>query len=180
VLALLCPSPVTFGQATKAPLAREQALTEVRRKSIGAGEEVISAEGRFRVVFPHGSVIPDDDVSSLHGFKVIDEKVTWSAIYSDLGYSLNSDEELRANYHRAVEAITRNALTKCERDTVLNGTLGDEVVILKPGFKTFSRDFLVGSRFYSVSVGIKENPDQSCQLPAEVREFFDSFTFWLP
>ncbi len=180
ILSVLCIAQVSCGQTPKPLLDKAQALRDVKVKSVYGGKEVVSDEGRFRIVFPDKSVEIYDEVISLHGFQLRIGKTKWSMLYSDLDYSINDNTQAREKYHRSVEAVTWNGSKLIrQNDVVLNGKLGDEVIFSKEQSKTFIRSFIVNNRLYSVSVDIKDSADESSEIPKDIQQFFDSFTFWL-
>jgi len=178
-LSLLSLEILTPAQETGSPITKEQALSQLREPARD-WREVISDEGRFRITFPGGTIAPDRDVISMHGFKLVRETSNWSAMYSDLSRSLDTDAQIRDAYHRSMLTVVKNgAKLISQRDVVLNGRLGDEVIILGLQTKTFMRAFLVGKRLYSLSVDIKDGRDERNEIPKDVQQFFDSFTFWV-
>ena len=60
----------------------------------------------------------------------------------------------------------------------LNGRLGVEYVLLGREAKIYMRGFLIGRRFYSVAFEDRRDLSEAAAVPAVVRNFFDSFTFW--
>jgi len=108
ILSVLCIAQVSCGQTPKPLIDKAQALRDVKVKSVYGGKEVVSDEGRFRIVFPDKSVEIYDEVISLHGFQLRIGKTKWSMLYSDLDYSINDNTQAREKYHRSSEAVTGN------------------------------------------------------------------------
>lgn len=179
-VSILFLEPLVSAQVTKPPITREHALAQLKGISGKGWKEVISDEGRFRVVFPAESVVPEDDVISVRGYKLVIGEVKWSAVYSDLDYSLDSVSRIRETYHRGMEAMLKNG-TKLvrQRDVIMNGRLGNEVILQNQKSRTFMMTFLIASRLYVVSVDIKDSRIEENDIPQDVQRFFDSFTFWV-
>ena len=118
----------------------------------------------------------------MRGFKFSDEVMkNWFAYHVDTDNMVEHDAVLREVYRQSIEALTKNGATLVSRSDVrLNGKLGAEFVLISPHktTKSYMRVFQVGRRIYTLAVDDRSESFEENVTPPEVRQFFDSFTFW--
>ena len=174
---LLCLAQLCCGQTTT-PIDKTRALQNIKIVSASGWKEVMSDEGRFRVLFP-GNPVVSKDVANMTGFKLSGSGANWLAYYSDFGRHAANDETLRNNYRQSVEAIARNGSTVVrQNDIYVLGKLGTEFVLQRAGTTSYMRGLLVGSRFWTLAVDSSTEANRDFSNPKDVQQFFDSFTFW--
>jgi len=175
----LTPSEVACAQKSSLPVNKDRAVQEVHVRSSPGWLEAVSDDGRFRILFP-GKPTVGGDVVSLKGFKLVEPERKWVAYYTDFEQPMPNDEAyLRNAYHRSVEAITKDGKRLlAQRDVLLNTRLGSEFVIDGPNLVSYMRAFVAGRRMYTLSVDQKKADGAGTVIPADVQQFFDSFTYW--
>ncbi len=180
LLLIFCLTQVCCGQAAKSSISKEQALKEVKVKAADGWKEAVSDKGRFRVLFPGDATATINASHTMPGFQLLGGDRNWFAYYVDYPNPATNDSQVREDYRQSIEAIARNKgnAVKRQGDVSLNGKLGFDAVIEGHGAKSFMRGFLVGHRFYSLEVDVRGNTDAGVETPEDVRQFFDSFTFW--
>ena len=163
-------------QVTKA-----QALKNVKVSSVVNWQEALSEKGRFRILFPGQPEDSSEAGTVMKGFKFTEPAANWFAYYNDFDELKSNDEQdLRGAYQGSVEAITRKAGTRLlkQEDVFLNGRLGTEFVIERAGSISYMRAFLFGRRMYTLAVDRKTAATGDSAVPVEVKQFFESFTYW--
>lgn len=152
----------------------------VKVSSIDAWKEILSEEGRFRILFP-GQPKSSDGGFGMKGFQFSESGSNWFAYYNDFDELKSNDEKaLRNAYQGSVEAITRKAGTRLlkQEDVFLNGRLGTEFVVEGAELTSYMRAFLFGRRMYTLAVERKRVANGDSNVPIEVKQFFESFTYW--
>ena len=176
--ALLVSYPAA-ASAQNSSVTKENALGNVRVSSIPGWFEFVSEQYRFRILFP-GAPQHDNDVASMKGFKVTNASGHWAAWCSDLGREAPNEESiLRSAYQRTIETMTSHRTSLfVSGDVFLNGRLGAELIIDEGGRTSYVRAFIFGRKLYTLSVTRKKGSPGGNTLPSDVRQFFDSFTYW--
>ena len=176
---LILGSAAAFTQNSAPTITRADALKSVRVSSLPGWFEFVSEESRFRILFP-GAPKPNNDVSTMKGFKFEDASGHWAAWCSDLGVTAPNDNSLlRDQYQRAIAAMTHgNNRLFVSGDVFLNGRLGAEVIIQRSSRVDYIRTFAFGRRLYTLTVTRKRTNGVGSDVPQDVQEFFDSFTYW--
>jgi hypothetical protein len=167
----------------KPAIDKDQALKDVKVLAITGWQEVISDQGRFRILFPREPEIINigNRPGAMYGYRLIDGETNWFAQYQDLGGEVpGGEKQLRNAYQKSVEAVIKKRGAKLLRqsDAVLNGRLGTEFITEVQGSVTYTRAFQIHSRLYTVEVDSKRAVNRDSTLPRDVQQFFDSFTFW--
>jgi hypothetical protein len=181
---LLCLTLVSCGQTSRPRVAKGAALKSVKVAALEGWKEAVSDTGRFRILFHGEPLVADEPVGA--GFEMKSNKVKWFALYYDYQFENNdNDATVRKKYNESVEALAKKGskLLLAKRDLTLNGRPGVEFILLGPGgggewAKSYMRSFMVGSRLYTLAVDDYINVSEAVEVPAEVQNFFDSFTFW--
>ena len=57
-------------------------------------------------------------------------------------------------------------------------TPSGEIILVGRGAKSYLRTFQIGSRLYTLAVDVYGDSGEADEMPSEVQQFFDSFTFW--
>src|SRR2546423_1089940 len=167
--ALLFP-PALQAQNDQSDITKREVLKKFWAPKDRALREIISDDGRLRVVFP-GKPEIDDDVISVKGFRLRALGARWVVSYSDLPRSVTG-EELRERYHEANQATARSGQLVSERDVFLNDRVGSEVVIRKQDELTRMRSFISGKRLFVIAVIEKETDNAPSQIDDDIKQFF--------
>jgi hypothetical protein len=183
LLQILSFSSSSCGQDVQKPVSKDQALKEVKISSVNGWKEVMSGQGRCRILFPGEPTIVEngDDVAGLQGFKLITPEKHWVSYWIDFkDRTAGDDTQLRNAYRQSVESITKRSGAKVlsQTDVRLNGRLGSEFIIDSARAVSYMRAFQIRQRLYTLSVDVQKTGEVSSAVPQDVREFFDSFTFW--
>ena len=183
---LLCHAQVSCGQPARPRVAKGEALKSVKVAALEGWKEAVSDTGRFRVLF-HGEPVASKDPEGAKGFEMKGFRVKSFALYYDYQLENNDDNAtVWKKYNESVEALAKKgSILLAKRDLTLNGRPGVEFILLGPGgggggewAKSYMRSFMVGSRLYTLAVDDYINVSEAAEVPAEVQNFFDSFTFW--
>jgi len=180
VLSILFVNEAAYGQAVADPVNKTQALKNVKVSAIPGWKEVVSDQGRFRAIFPRAPEIGDQGTgdSAMRGLKVIDARVHWFVLYADLDRLIIDEFQIRERYQQSLKGlVNRGARVVKQTDVTLNGRLGLELILQDKSRVSFMRVFVVDRRVYTLDVDQKRS-DLPEKIPADVQEFFDSFTFW--
>jgi hypothetical protein len=159
---------------------RVSALKDAKVKAIPGWKEVVSDQGRFRVIFPGEPKDGDQGagVTSMHGLKMTDNNGHWFVLYVDLDGGPKDEAEARQSYRRSVEELVRKgSKVVSQRDVTINGVLGVELILRNQFNTSFMRAFVVNHRVYTLDVDWKD-PVALNSVPGDVQQFFESFTFW--
>jgi len=177
-IALSIASPRILAQATESLVSKDQALKAVRISSIPNWREAVSAEGKFRVLFPAEPAV-DDDVASVKGWKLVDSDSRWSALHTDLEVPPEvTDAQMRQTMLDRVHKTWEKGRFLSEKDVMLNGRTGSEFVITEADKLTYIRTFWLRNGLYMLSVVRTAKAGADATIPADVQHFFDSFTYW--
>ena len=166
----------------KPPVHKDQALKDVKVLAVTGWHEVISDQGRYRILFPREPKIINigNGPGARYGYQLIEGETNWFAQYQDFDQARTDDEKkLRDAYHKSAEALTKKgAKLLRQSDVILNGRLGTEFVLEGQGNVSFIRSFQIYRRLYILEVDSKRAVNGDPTLPRDVQQFFDSFTFW--
>lgn len=176
----LCLHQISCGQASQPSLDKAQVLKTVKVQSVADWKEVISDTGRFRILFPDEPEKSDKSIGDFteQGYKLHSGETFWMAYYSDFQRPIVGEAALRDAYQKSAAGLTgKGSKLLRQNDIILNGRLGTEM-ILKARNTVFMRGFLIGRRMYVLEVDRPDVPDGDSTIPDDVRQFFDSFTFW--
>jgi hypothetical protein len=165
-------------QKGAAAIDRDAALKGVRVAAVAGWKEATSEKGRFRILFPRAPEVADEPGG--RGFELNDGKTKWFALYVDFDSAVPAaDAELRQKYKESAEALaSKGSKLIRSRDVTLNGRLGREIILVGRGAKSYLRTFQIGSRLYTLAVDVYGDSGEADEMPPEVQQFFDSFTFW--
>jgi hypothetical protein len=177
LIAVTLLSPM-LGHAQGTIPAREQAMERVGVVSISGWREFIPTDGRFRLLLPG---LPEfvDDVRSVYDYRLKTDDTEWRVLYSDLDVPMKDEAELRTTLDRAIGAMARPGTTIRSRTEIrINYQLGDDLILESPKGILFMRTIQAGVRTYIVSALRPPGKSRCSSVPADVQQFFDSFTFW--
>lgn len=180
VLSMLFVNQAACGQTTARPSNKAQALKNAKVSARPGWKEVVSDHGRFRAIFPREPDIGNQGTgnSAMRGLKVIDAKVHWFVLYADFDRLIIGESQIREHYQQSLEAlVNRGTRVVKHTDVNLNGRLGLELILQDKSKVGFMRVFVVDRRVYTLDVD-QMRSDLPEKIPADVQEFFDSFTFW--
>ena len=165
-------------QKGAAAIDRDAALKGVKVTAVNGWKEATSEKGRFRILFPRQPEVADEPVG--RGFELKDGKAKWFALYVDFDHAVTADDAaLRQKYKESAEALaSKGSKLIRSSDVTLNGRLGREIILVGRGAKSYLRTFQIGSRLYTLAVDVYGDSGEADEMPPEVQQFFDSFTFW--
>ena len=177
VLSLALFAPAHPAQEKSQSISKVAALESV--STVPGWREVISDEGRFRVLFP-GEPKINDDVATVKSLEFIWARGKWVQTCSNVSSGRPDNESVRNRLRDAFSyTLKKRSRLIAERDVTLNGRVGLEaVVVYEAGKITYLRAFVNRDRMYTVSVQLSEPPNSKGSLPAEVNQFFESFVYW--
>jgi hypothetical protein len=170
---------VGAAQSDKKIIHKAEALKAVEVVSVPQWREVVSPEGRFRVLFPVEPQV-DDDVISVKGWRVKSGDSRWVANFSDIGAAVTADDRsMREAHNRGIAAIVKEGdKVLLQRDLLLNGRVGREIVIARKGKIDYMRTFLSRGRVYVLAVNRNLGAVDGAAIPGDVLQFFNSFAYW--
>ena len=178
---ILCFTQICCGQKSNSPITKTQALRDVKVASIQSWKEIISDEGRFRILFPNEPAIygKGNSGTDLRGFNLIQGEMNWFAYFNDYSNPIYDETKLREAYQGSVERITRKGVKLLKQnDVFVNKKLGTEFILEGHDAISYMRAFLIGSRMYTLAVDNRQKTQPIDKIPDNVEQFFDSFTFW--
>jgi hypothetical protein len=177
-ITLFIASPVVLAQAQEGLVSKDQAMKSVRVSSIPNWREAVSAEGKFRILFPAEPAV-DDDVASVKGWKLVGGDSRWSALHTDLDVPPEvSDAQMRQAMLDRVHKTWEKGRFLSQKDVMLNGRAGSEFVITEADKLTYMRTFCLRNGLYMLSVVRTAKAGADAAIPGDVQQFFDSFTYW--
>ncbi len=167
-------------KSRKSPVSKADALSSAKVSAVNGWKEVISEKGRFRIIFPSEPQAKTDESEPTQGYYLVVPGAKWYALYNDFNETRTDDEaQLRDAYQKSVQDVTKGGAKLLRQDDVyVNGRLGSEFVLEKEGVVSFMRAFVVGRRMYTLAVDSKNATSGNHNLPTDVKQFFDSFTYW--
>jgi hypothetical protein len=178
---ILCFTQICCGQKSNTPITKTQALGDVKVASIQSWKEIVSDEGRFRIIFPQEPKIEEetDSKRTIQRYTTHTNGIIWYVYYTDFDHSTTDETILRDGYRKTIAASTQSGMRLLrQNEIILNGKIGVDFILEGNMGKKYERIFLINRRMYSVAVHIYKKVDNEEKLSAEIKQFFDSFTFW--